>query len=252
MPAFHNDAPPAGVAGAKRMAPFAAPSVTRRIGVAPPPDREQAFAKAKRRSARVRLLRLAILIGGLGTVAAMLAAAFFNPFATGLGSLNFGALSVEGTKIAMDRPQLAGFRGDGQPYLLTAERALQDIKQPTIVQLQNVDGDIGMAGGESTHLSADTGVYDSVGEHMELSKNVRIKNGRSTVLLRSAKFDFKSGVYGSDEPVEVQAGDGTTVFADRAAALNHGQEVTFEGHVRTNIVPQADQQPGADVKRTNP
>ena len=26
--------------------------------------------------------------------------------------------------------------------------------------------------------------------------------------------------------------DGTTIFADRASALNHGQELTFEGHVR--------------------
>jgi hypothetical protein len=101
-------------------------------------------------------------------------------------------------------------------------------------------------------LSADAGIYDSVGEHMELSKNVLIKNGRVTVLLRSARFDFKSGVYGSDDPVEVQAGDGTTVLADRAAALNHGQEITFEGHVRTNIVPQTGEQPAADVKRTSP
>ena len=170
----------------------------------------------------------------------MFVVAFFNPFATKLGSLGFTALSVEGTKIVMDRPKLAGFRSDGQPYLLTAERALQDIKQPTVVQLQKVDGEIGMAGGEATHLSADAGVYDSVGEHMELSGNVRIKNGRFTVLLRSAKFDFKSGVYGSDDPVEVQAGDGTTIFADRASALNHGQELTFEGHVRTNIVPQTE------------
>lgn len=115
-----------------------------------------------------------------------------------------------------------------------------------------MDGEIGMAGGEPTHLSADAGVYDSVSERMELSKNVRIKNGRFTVLLHSAKFDFKSGVYGSDDLVEVQAGDGTTVFADRAAAVNHGQELTFEGHVRTNIVPQANQQPAVDVKRTNP
>jgi lipopolysaccharide export system protein LptC len=252
MPAFHNDAIPTGATGGERMAPFAPPSKTRRIGVAPPPDREQAFAKAKRRSGRVRLLRLAILIGGLGTVAAMLVVAFFNPFATKLGALNFAALSVEGTKIVMDRPKLAGFRSDGQPYLLTAERALQDIKQPTVVQLQKVDGEMGMAGGEATHLSADQGVYDSVGEHMELSDNVRIKNDRFTVLLRSARFDFKSGVYGSDEPVEVEAGDGTTIFSDRAAALNHGQELTFEGHVRTRIVPQTDQQHGADVKRTNP
>ena len=252
MPAFHNDAIHTGVARGERTEPFALPSAMRRIGVPPPPDRERAFAKARRHSTRVRLLRFTILIGGLGTVAAIFVVAFFNPFATKLGSLNFAALSVEGTKIVMDRPNLAGFRSDGQPYLLTAERALQDIKQPTLVELQKVDGEIGMAGGEATHLSADAGVYDSVGEHMELSNNVRIKNGRFTVLLRSAKFDFKSGVYGSDDPVEVRAGDGTTVFADRAATVNHGQELTFEGNVRTNIVPQTGQQPTAEVKRTNP
>ena len=238
MSAFHNEAIPTGATRAERMASFASSSATRRVGVAPPPDRERAFAKAKRRSGRVRLLRRGILIGGLGAVAAALVIAFFNPFATKLGSLGFTALSVEGTKIIMDRPKLAGFRSDGQAYLLTAERALQDIKQPTVAQLQTVDGEMGMAGGEATHLSADAGVYDNLAEHMELSGNVRIKNGRFTVLLRSAKFDFKSGVYGSDERVEVQGSDGTTIFADRGSAIDHGQELTFDGHVRTNIVPQ--------------
>jgi len=252
MSAFHKDAIHTSVAGARRMETFALPPAARRIAVAPPPDRERAFAKAKRHSTRVRLLRVMILIAGLSAVAAMVAIAFFNPFATKLGALKFGALSVDGTKIVMDRPKLAGFRGDGQPYLLTAQRALQDIKQPTIVQLQKVDGDIGMAGGEATHLSADEGVYDSVGERMELSKNVRIKNDRFTVLLRSAKFDFKSGVYGSDDRVEVRAADGTTIFADRASAINHGQELTFDGHVRTNIVPQNGDHPSADEKGINP
>ena len=252
MPAFHDDAIPTGVTGGTRMATFAPPSTARRIGVSPPPDREQAFAKATRRSARVRLLRRAILIGGLCAVAAVLMVAFFNPFATKLGSLSFNALSVEGTKIVMDRPKLAGFRSDGQPYVLTAERALQDIKQPTVAQLRKVEGEIGMAEGEATHLSADDGVYDNLAEHMELSGNVRIKNGRFTVLLRSAKFDFKSGVYGSDERVEIQGSDGTTIFADRGSAINHGQELTFEGHVRTNIAPQADQERASEVKRTNP
>ena len=252
MAAFHNDAVPTGVTGGERIATFAPPSAARRIGVVPPPDREQGFAKAKRRSARVKLLRHAILIGGLGAVATMLVVAFFNPFATKLGALSFAALSVEGTKIVMDRPKLAGFRSDGQAYLLTAERALQDMKQPTVVQLRTVDGEIGMAGGEATHLSADSGVYDNLAEHMELSGNVRIKNGRFTVLLRSARFDFKSGVYGSDDPVEVQGGDGTTILADRASALNHGQELTFEGHVRTNIIPQTNQEPASEVKRSNP
>jgi lipopolysaccharide export system protein LptC len=252
MSAFHNDAIPTRVSSGERKAPFAPSSATRRIGVAPPPDREQAFAKAKRRSGRVRLLRLAILIGGPGAIVVTLVIAFFNPFATKLGSLGFNALSVEGTKVVMEKPRLAGFRGDGQPYLLTAERALQDIKQPTMVQLRKVDGEIGATGGEATHLAADAGVYDNLAERMELSGNVRIKNGRFTVLLRTARFDFKSGAYGSDDRVEVQGDDGTTIFADRASAINHGQELTFDGHVRTNIVPQTKQEPASEVKGPNP
>ena len=54
---------------------------------------------------------------------------------------------------------------------------------------------------------------------------------------------------GSLDHVEVQTGDGTTIVADRASAINHGQELTFEGHVRTNIVPQTNQEPASEVKR---
>ena len=114
MSAFHNEAIPTRVSGGERKAPFGPSSTAHLIGVAPPRDREHAFAKAKRRSGRVRFLRVAILIGGLGAVASALAVAFFNPFATKLGALSFNNLSVEGTKIVMDRPKLAGFRSDGQ------------------------------------------------------------------------------------------------------------------------------------------
>jgi LPS export ABC transporter protein LptC len=120
------------------------------------------------------------------------------------------------------------------------------------VELEKVEGEIGAAGGEPTHVTADSGVYDSLGEKMELSSNVRITSGRANVLMRTAKFDFKSGAYRSDEPVEVRVSDGTTIVSDRAEASNHGQEVTFDGHVKTRIVPQAEQQSAADAKGTNP
>ena len=252
MSAFHIKPIATSAANSDSRATSSARASARRINVAPPVDREQAFARAGRRSARVRRLRRAILIGGLGTVVAILLTAFFNPFATRLGSLGLSTLSVEGTKIVMERPKLAGFRNDGQAYLLTAKRALQDVKKPTVVELESVDGEIGAAGGESTHVSSDSGVYDTVGETMEFSNNVRITNGRANVLMRSAKFDFKSGAYRSDEPVKVRVSDGTTINSDRAFAINHGQELTFDGHVKTRIVPQAGQQPAADAKGTNP
>jgi hypothetical protein len=45
----------------------------------------------------------------------------------------------------MASPKLAGFRGDGQPYSVSAEAALQDVKHPTIVEFQKLTGDVGMA-----------------------------------------------------------------------------------------------------------
>ena len=140
----------------------------------------------------------------------------------------------------MARPKLAGFRSDGQPYEMTAERALQDIRHPTVVELEKVSGEIGSTNGETTKLTADTGLYDSVAQRMKLSRNVRIASARFEVRLRSADINFKTGVYQSDEPVEVHVGDGTTITGDRATARNNGQEFVFEGRVRTTINPPAD------------
>jgi lipopolysaccharide export system protein LptC len=246
--AFQNNA----ISEAERTATPAARAGARRIAIAPPPDREQAFAHAIRRSGRIRLLRMVILVSVLGGAAAMVGIAIFNPFATKFGALSFSGLSLDGTKIMMARPRLAGFRSDGQPYSVTAEKALQDVKHPAIVELQKLNGDVGMAGGEMTQISADSGVYDSLAQHMRLTGDVRIGNARFDVRLRTADIDFKTGAYQSDDPVEVHVGEQTTIFSDRASARNNGQELTFEGHVRTRMNSPADTTANADAKRIPP
>jgi len=223
------------------------------LGISSPPDRERLFAQAKRRSRRVRFLRKAILISVLGVVSAMIAIAVFDPFGPKSIKLSFSGLSLDGNKIAMAKPRLAGFRSDGQPYVLTAERALQDVKHPTVAELQNLVGDMGTQGGETTRLTADTGVYDSVAERMKLNGNVKIDNARFEVRLRSVDIDFKTGIYRSEEPVEVHMDGGTTVVADRATAQNNGQELIFEGRVRTTVIPQSSAPAAEDQnQRTNP
>jgi lipopolysaccharide export system protein LptC len=208
-------------------------------GASSPPDRERLFAEAKRRSRRVRFLRKAILISVLSVVAGMIATAIFDPFGPKSVKLSFSGLSLDGTKIAMAKPRLAGFRSDGQSYVLTAERAVQDVKHPTVAELQKLVGDMGIGGPETMRLTADTGVYDSVAERMKLSGNVTIDNSRFEVRLRSVDIDFKTGVYRTEEPVEVHMSEGTTVAADRATAQNNGKELVFEGRVRTTVIPQS-------------
>jgi lipopolysaccharide export system protein LptC len=225
---------------------------TWRMAIAPQPERERIFAGARRRSRQVRFLRKAILISVIVVVIAMIAIAILDPFGPKMTGLSFSNLSLDGTKIAMAKPRLAGFRSDGQPYVLTAARALQDVKHPTVAELQELVGDMGLAGGEMTRLTADAGVYDNVGERMKLTGNVKIDSARFQVRLRSVDIDFKTGLYRSDEPVEVHLGAGTTVFADRATAQNNGQELIFEGRVRTTVAPQGDAPLEDQAKRTNP
>lgn len=218
----------------------------------PPADRKGLFVAARRRSGRVRVLRRTLLVGAVGVVVAMVAIAVFDPFGPKSNSLTFSKVTLDGTKVAMAKPRLAGFRNDGAPYVLTAEQALQDVKHPTIAELQHLVGDMGTTGGETTRLTADAGVYDSTAEHMRMSGNVKIDSARFDVRLRSVDIDFKTGVYRTDEPVEVHLGGGTTVFADRATARNNGQELIFEGRVRTTVVPQGDAPAQAQTKGTNP
>ena len=237
---------------AERTAAPSARTGARHIAIVPPPDREKAFARARRRSGRVRLLRKAILVSVPATVVAIVVIAIFDPFVTKFGTLTFTGLSLNGTKVTMASPKLAGFRSDGQPYSVTAEKALQDVKNPTTVELQKLTGDVGMAGGETMRISADSGIYDTLAQRMRLSGNVRISSARFDVRLRTADIDFKTGSYQSDDPVEVHVGEQTTVFSDRATARNNGQELAFEGHVRTRMNSPPDKTADADAKEPRP
>ena len=236
---------------AERTAAPSALAGARHIAIAPPPNREKAFARARRRSGRVRLLRKAI-VSVSATVVAIVVIAIFNPFATKFEGLSFTGLSLNGTKVTMARPKLTGFRNDGQPYSVTAEKALQDVKNPTTVELQRLTGDVGMAGGETMRISADSGVYDTLAQRMRVSGNVRMSNARFDVRLRTADVDFKTGSYESDDPVEIHVGEQTTVFSDRATARNNGQQLTFEGHVRTRMNSPPDTTADSDAKLPRP
>jgi lipopolysaccharide export system protein LptC len=151
----------------------------------------------------------------------------------------------------MDKPKLTGFRNDGKPYSLTAEKAMQDAKRPETVELSGVEGEIGMADNEPMRLRADSGVFDTVGERMDLTHNVRIGNARYDARLSSARVDFKTGLYRSDQPVEVKIGADTRILADRAMAINSGEQLVFEGRVRTTIRATENTTSGA-AKEKNP
>jgi lipopolysaccharide export system protein LptC len=207
--------------------------------------RASAFAAAARHSARVRVLRVALLGGAVGAVVLLTGVALFDPFGRLAGSVSISGIGVDGTKVTMAHPKLAGFRRDGRPYLVTAQKAVQDALHPTLVELHGISADITLGENGLAHMTADSGLYDSSTEHMDVSDNVQVKSPQYSAWLRSASIDFKGGRYISNDPVNVLTSTGTTLAGDAMSAIDNGKELIIEGHVKTMIPPVS---PAGDAK----
>ena len=208
------------------------------FGVAPP-SRAPAFAAARRHSARVRWLKrllAALLVGG---TAALVLSAIFDPFRVLPANISVGEVNLSGTRITMDLPKLSGFRNDGRPYQVTAKSAAQDIRTPGIVELSDLEADIGMADKSRAHVTARNGRYDSGKELLNLNTDVQLKadNGYD-VKLENADIDFHAGSMVSDRPVSVVMNNGS-IKANRMVISDNGKRLMFEGNVRSVLLPAA-------------
>ena len=206
------------------------------------PVRSRAYAKARRHSSHVRLLKVAIPVGAVIAVALVLFVTFFNPFGR-IPGLSVGPISLFGTKIAMENPRLTGFRNkDGRPYEVTATAAFQDVRKPSVIELKDMKAKVTLDGGSGlAHLVSTSGVFDTAKEHLELSQDIRITTDRGDeVLLKTASVDLKAGTMISNDPVRITTPSGT-VEADGVRVSDNGHTIVFTGRVRTMFLRLANE-----------
>jgi lipopolysaccharide export system protein LptC len=208
------------------------------------------YRAALRHSSRVRFFKRAIPLGAVLTVVVIAGLAWFEPFRAVIpASVSIGSVDLNGTRITMELPKLTGFKRDLRPYEVTAKSASQDIRQPTIIDLNELKARIALEDKGSATLVATTGVYDSQKETLQLKDDVRVRTDSGyDAQLKSARVDFKSGTVLSDEAVRVRL-NGGTIDADTLQILDNGKRIVFTGHVKTFIDPTAvsgaDGQPAA-------
>lgn len=199
------------------------------------------YAAARRHSRRVKFLKRAIPIGSTLAILAVMFIGIFDPFRH-IGAVSIGPVSLSGTKITMEKPRLTGFRAkDASPYEVTAESATQDVRRPTIVEMTKIIANVTMENADRAKLEADSGVYDTQKEQIELKSNVRVRTqGGYDARLNSAFVDFKGGSVTSDEPVSVLF-NGGSIESQRLDITDNGARLTFEGRVRAILKPAPDQ-----------
>jgi lipopolysaccharide export system protein LptC len=195
-------------------------------------DSERAFRAARRHSRLVRFLRIALPLAVVFITIGMSLLTWFNPLRV-LAALpvNVNDLVVSGSKITMEQPRVNGFTKDQRAYEFTAKAAAQDLTKPDIVELKSINAKVEMEDKSTMTMIADTGVYDTKKEMLQLVGNILLKstNG-NTGKLTEATVDVRKGNVVSDRPVELEMLQGI-LNANRLEVVDSGTLIRFHGGV---------------------
>ena len=196
--------------------------------------REAAFGAAVRHSRFVALLRRLIPVLLVSSVVVTGLWLWFDPFKTGELPVSVGKLTISGSKLKMEAPKLTGFSKEGNPYSVTAEAALQDLKKPNVIELSGIVGNFDL-GGHQTVLNATSGIYDAKADRMRVFDGIDFRSddgqgGR----LSEAVIETKKGHLTTEQPVDLYF-KGGTLRSDRMEAFDHGKLIVFEGGVRMTL-----------------
>ncbi len=197
--------------------------------------RTRAHARAYRHSGRVRAMRRLIPVVAGGAVALLLAY-LFHPFAAPVPGVSGGPVTLAGSKVRRENPRLSGFRQGTRGYEVTADAALQDVRKPSQIELQQMRGHIATDDqGGIARLSATSGLFDTAREALDLKDDIRIWTDKGEeARLRSAAVAFKTGSISSQEPVTVSS-PRANVKADTLDVVENGKRISFIGNVHVVI-----------------
>ena len=207
---------------------------------------EARFAAAARHSRLVRVLRIAVPVGVVLSLAAIVGVSVFNPFRVMMPDLpvDIDNLVVSGTKITMESPHMSGFSPDQRPYQVWAKSATQDLTDPDHVDLATIRARVTMEDKSTVTMDAHSGVFNTKAQILDLRKDVFLQSSTGyEARLTRALVDINKGTVTSDEPVAVKLLNGT-LDSERLRIIDKGDVVRFEGNVRMDLVME---QPNADA-----
>ena len=198
-------------------------------------QRRRAFAKARRHSRSVALLRVLLPVAGLLAVAGFVVKTHFS--LPGDIDLTAANLSVTRNSIIMDRPHLTGFDGDRREYSLLADRAIQPLSSPGQVRLEDIEAKLSAAGQGPTSITAEAGDYNHENSTLQLLGAIAVDSAEGYRLRMSgASVDFGAETMASDKPVSIGYAD-SEITGERMSVTDGGNVIVIEGNVRTVLMP---------------
>jgi lipopolysaccharide export system protein LptC len=202
-------------------------------------DVDKAVRSARRHSRIVRIVRVGLPIAVVVAVGALVFVTYFKPVLDTIPKVS-GKLAVQGSKITMELPRIAGFTRDSRAYELTAETAIQDITVPDMIELANLRAKMELQDKDVVQVTAKGGTYNTKGDKIILRDQVIVTSAQGyTARMREAAVDMKKGNVVSEQPVEVTLPNGV-LTANRMEIKDSGEVLFFDrGVVLTMDAPSA-------------
>ncbi len=198
---------------------------------------EKDFRRARRHSLFVAGLKKLLPLSAIGCVVLFCTTAFisYSP----LANVSISNISVEENKLIMHQPEMAGFDSKNRPFDVKAKMAVQDLREPDVIDLNAIDALLPMDEKSFADVVADSGSYNQKTERLQLRNNVVVKGARGMdIYLQDADIDIKNGSMKSNNPVQVTSKN-ANISAQTVEVGENGKSIIFRKRVKMTINRQA-------------
>jgi len=144
--------------------------------------------------------------------------------------LRFAAIDLkEARELRMINPRYAGTDRSGHPFVIVAAVGRQIPARDDVMALDKVRADLQSHSGETIVVTADSAVYQTQTQFLDMFGNVTIvhQNG-TTIVTQSARLDAANNAAEGHDPVEGHGPSGD-IKAEGFSLVDKGDIVTFTG-----------------------
>ncbi len=191
--------------------------------------------QAKRYSRFVTIMKRALPLAAVALFAAVLIYALQPRQSRERVAMTFQRLGIVNNDLAMLKPRLSGVDSDGDPYIVTADQAIQDTASAKRARMQNVEGDVTLKDGSWVGMIAPHGVLDANRHVLTLDGAIAVYSDAGYELHTSvATVDMQAATITGNRAVTGQGPSGT-FRADRFKVDRHARQVFLHGNVHMTI-----------------
>ena len=190
----------------------------------------------------VDVMKLFLPISALGLFILLITYSALND--TGNFTITVENLPTLDDDLFMAGPKLSGFDAKNRPFEVVARKAVQDLKDPNLVDMESVTGDLFMPAKDTLdnkpdriRITADKGFLNSNIEELALNGNViLVSTSNYRFETETAIVEFGKSRVSGDTQITGESNLGR-VIADTFEVWDGGNMVRFEGNVKTTIFP---------------